>query len=151
MHMPAWIQRLGIPMKNHKAIWFSAILARIPWNVTKLPGQHSMLGHYRHASERPLKCRLLVGRWGLVLGLFGSSRLLKQKKIVRIGPPLIKLSGFAQTCIISFIFHAVVPFNKNLVLLLVLDVVYWGRIISYRLDNLINSPDSPLVTIISAE
>ena len=40
-----------------------AILVRIPWKISKLPGQYSMLGHHdRPASETPFDGVLLEGR-----------------------------------------------------------------------------------------
>ena len=35
-----------------------AILVKIPWEIAKLPSQHSMLGHHRSTSETPFKWRL---------------------------------------------------------------------------------------------
>ena len=34
---------------------FLAILVRVPWKITKLPSQPSMLGHHRPTSETPFK------------------------------------------------------------------------------------------------
>ena len=42
----------GHPLKNHKSIGFLSNLVRIPWKITNLPSQHSMLGVHRHASEK---------------------------------------------------------------------------------------------------
>ena len=43
---------LGIPpLKNYKNIGFLSNTGPDPLKITKLPGQHSMLGHHRHASE----------------------------------------------------------------------------------------------------
>ena len=41
------------PMKNHKNIWFTSNIDLDPLKITKLPSQHSMLGHHRHANETP--------------------------------------------------------------------------------------------------
>ena len=51
------------PLENHKFKLKDslAILVRIPCKITKLPSQYSMLGHYRPASETPLKWRFAVG------------------------------------------------------------------------------------------
>ena len=38
-----------------------AILVRIPCKTTKLPSQHSMLGHHRPSSETPFKWRFAGG------------------------------------------------------------------------------------------
>ena len=47
-------QGVRTPLKYHKIFGFLGILVRIPYKITKLPSQHSMLGHHRHASETPL-------------------------------------------------------------------------------------------------
>ena len=44
----------GSPLKNHKNIGFLSKASPVPLKITKLPCQHSMLGHHRHASERHL-------------------------------------------------------------------------------------------------
>ena len=38
-----------------------AILVQIPWEIAKLPSQHSMLGHHRSTSETPFKWRFDSG------------------------------------------------------------------------------------------
>ena len=43
------------PMKNHKNIWFLINCGPDPLKITKLPSQHSMLGHHQHASETPFR------------------------------------------------------------------------------------------------
>ena len=43
------------PLKDHKIKGFLAILVRIHRKITKLPSQHSMLGHHPHASETSFK------------------------------------------------------------------------------------------------
>ena len=53
MALHARIQR--IHLKNHKNIGFLSNTGRDPLKITKLPSQHSMLGHHRHASETPFK------------------------------------------------------------------------------------------------
>ena len=45
----------GPPLKNHKIIGFLSNAGLIPLKITKLPSQHSMLGHRRLASETPFK------------------------------------------------------------------------------------------------
>ena len=51
------------PWKITKLYGFLAILVRIPWKIiTKLPSEHSMLGHHRPASETPIGVSL-AGRW----------------------------------------------------------------------------------------
>ena len=46
-------KRSGTHMENHKNIGFLSSIGPGPLKVTKLPSQHSMLGHHRHASETP--------------------------------------------------------------------------------------------------
>ena len=47
--------------KITKLYGFLAILVRIPRKITKLPSQHSMLGHHRHTSETPFYWRFADG------------------------------------------------------------------------------------------
>ena len=42
--------------KNHKNIGFLSNSGPDPLKITKLPSQHSMLGHHQNASETPFKC-----------------------------------------------------------------------------------------------
>ena len=42
-------------------IGFLSITGPGPMEITKLPSQHSMLGHQRHASETPFKWRFAGG------------------------------------------------------------------------------------------
>ena len=56
----------GPPEKSENKVVFLAILVQIPWKITRLPCQPSILGHHRLASKAPFKCRLLVGRWWLI-------------------------------------------------------------------------------------
>ena len=68
---------LKIPGKSQN-IGFRTVLFRIPRKITKLPRQHSMLGHHRHASETPFKMRFaggpMMARFCVV---FGSTHQLK--------------------------------------------------------------------------
>ena len=41
------------PLKNHKNIGFPSNIDLDPLKITRLPSQHSIVGHYRHASEMP--------------------------------------------------------------------------------------------------
>ena len=51
-------QGVRIPENSqHHRVSFLAILVRIPWKITKLPSQHSMLGLNRPASETQCKWR----------------------------------------------------------------------------------------------
>ena len=48
----------GSPLKNHKTIGLNpSNIDPDPLKIIKLPSQHSMVGHYRHTSETPLKWR----------------------------------------------------------------------------------------------
>ena len=49
------------PEKSQKYKFFFVILVRIPWTITRLPSQHSMLGHLWHISETPSKWRFAGG------------------------------------------------------------------------------------------
>ena len=52
------------PLKSHQNIGFLSNTGPDPLNVSKvskLPSQHSMLGHHRHACEMPFKWRFAVG------------------------------------------------------------------------------------------
>ena len=60
-----------------------------------------MLGHNWHASERPFKWRL-AGR-PIIAQLYwywDHSSPHQQKKVVKVGPPLTKLSGSADESIL---------------------------------------------------
>ena len=50
------------PLKNYKNIGILRNSRLDPLKITKLPSQHSMLGHHRHASETPLNGVSLAGR-----------------------------------------------------------------------------------------
>ena len=54
-------------LKNHKNIGCLSNTGLDPLKITKLPSQHSMLGHHRHASETPFKWRSaggpMMARW----------------------------------------------------------------------------------------
>ena len=49
------------PRENHKNIGFLCNTSPDPLKITKLPSQHSMLGHHRHASETPFQWRFAGG------------------------------------------------------------------------------------------
>ena len=49
-------------LKNHKNIELLSTSGLDPLKFSKLPSQHSTLGHHRHASETPFKCVSLAGR-----------------------------------------------------------------------------------------
>ena len=50
------------PLKNHKNIEFLSNTGPDPQEFSKLPSQHSTLGHHRHASETPFKGVSLASR-----------------------------------------------------------------------------------------
>ena len=50
------------PPENHKNIEFLSNTGPKPLKITKLPSQHSMLGHHQHASKTPFNGILLAGR-----------------------------------------------------------------------------------------
>ena len=93
----ARIQRWGIrtPLKNHKNIGFLSNVGPDPLKITKLPGQHSMLGHHQHASKT-FPWRADDGP--LIVVVFGSFLIPSstKKNVVRVGPPLGKPSGSAH-------------------------------------------------------
>ena len=47
--------------KKSQNIGFLSNLLQISRKITKLPGQHSMLGHHQHACETPFKWRFAGG------------------------------------------------------------------------------------------
>ena len=49
------------PLKNHKNIGFPSNIDLDPLKITKLPSQHSMVGHYPHASKTPFQWRFAGG------------------------------------------------------------------------------------------
>ena len=49
------------PPENYKNIEFLSTTGPDPLKITKLPIQHSMLGHHRPASETPFKWRFAGG------------------------------------------------------------------------------------------
>ena len=50
------------PLKNHKNIKFNSNTGLDPLKIAKLPSQHTMLSHHRHASETPFNNVSLAGR-----------------------------------------------------------------------------------------
>ena len=51
----------GPPLENYKYTVFLSNTGPDPLKITKLPIQHSMLGHHRPASETPFKWRFAGG------------------------------------------------------------------------------------------
>ena len=54
-------RRSGPSLKNHKNIGFLSSTGLDRLKITKMPSQHSMLGHHQHASETPFKWRFAGG------------------------------------------------------------------------------------------
>ena len=50
------------PLKNHQNIGFLSNTGLDPLKIKKLPSQHSMLSHHRHASETPFAGGPMVSR-----------------------------------------------------------------------------------------
>ena len=50
-------QGVRTPLENYKNIGFLRNTGPDPLKITKLPIQHSIMGHHRHASDTPLKWR----------------------------------------------------------------------------------------------
>ena len=76
------------PPEKSQNIGFLSNTGQDPLKYTKLRSQHSLLGHYRHASETPFKWPAYSG---ICLDLLPS-----KKKIVKVGSPLTKISGSAH-------------------------------------------------------
>ena len=90
-----------------KKIGFPSNSGLNPLKITRLASQHSMVGHYRHASETPFQWRFAGGpMMAHVKWHFGPLPIpstnpppKKNKKtttFVSVGPPLTKLSGSAH-------------------------------------------------------
>ena len=99
------------PLENNKNIGFLSNTGPDPIKITKLPIQHSMLGHRRPASETPFKWRF-TGVDGPLIVVFGSFLPLsnkKGKKRCQSWTPLTKLSGSAHVDVCWF----VKPYSKK--------------------------------------
>ena len=83
------LQLVRTPLKDKKKTVFLVILVRIPWKISKLLGQNSMLGHLRDASETPFNWRFagrsMMARFALE---FWSSLLSSTKKTLSKLDPL---------------------------------------------------------------
>ena len=78
-------------LKNHKNIGYLSN-SLDPLKITKLPSQHSMLGHHQHTSETPFKFAggSMMARLWWYLDPPSSHQLKKEKKRknnVAVGPP----------------------------------------------------------------
>ena len=90
------------PLKNHKNIGFPGDIDPDPLKIAKLPSQHLMLDHHRHASEMPFKWRFAGGSmlvrifWYLDPLSSHQQKKTNKKTLSKLdGPPLAKLSGSA--------------------------------------------------------
>ena len=94
-------QGVQTPLKNQKNIGLLRNTGPIPLKITNLPSQHSMLGHYLHASETPFNGVSLAGRCRPTFsGIWIPSSTKK------VGPPLKKLSGSAHGVCVCARVHA---------------------------------------------
>ena len=78
------------PPGNYKNIGFLSNTGPDHFKNHKLPSQHSMLGHHRHASETPFKWRFAGGptrRWPANSGMLILPPLIKLKKTRQIWTP----------------------------------------------------------------
>ena len=78
-------------LKNHKNIEFLGNTGPDPLEFSKLPSQHSTLGHHRHASETPFKGVSLAGRWPAFSDIWILSPLKKKKKRQSSDPDQIRM------------------------------------------------------------
>ena len=64
-HQPCKDQEVGTggpdPLENYKDIGFLSNTGQDPLKITKLPIQHSMLGHHRPSRKTPFKWRFAGG------------------------------------------------------------------------------------------
>ena len=97
-------------LKNHKNIAFLSNS-----EITKLPSQHSVLGHHQHASETQFKWRLAGPVYS---GIWILPPLINLKNVVKVGPPLTKLSGSAH------------DFSQMYYMNMYFVILYHGRIYS---------------------
>ena len=51
----------GLPLKNYKNVGSLINTGPDPLKMTKLPSQHSNLGHDRHANKTPFKWQFVCG------------------------------------------------------------------------------------------
>ena len=86
-------QEAGTGPDKSQNIGVSSNTGPDPLKLAKLPSQHSMLGHHRHASETPLmafRWRADNGSLKVVLGssLPSATKKTTTKNVVQVGPPL---------------------------------------------------------------
>ena len=77
------------PLKNHKNIGFLSNTGLDPLKITKLPSQHSILGHHQHTRETPFKWHFTGGPMmaRLLWYLDPPSPHQPKKKHITVGPP----------------------------------------------------------------
>ena len=98
------------PLKNHKNIEFLSNTGPDPLKNHKAPNQHSMLVHHRPASETPFKWCFAGGSMMARLQWYLDPSYPHQlKKVVKVGPPLTKLSWSAH----AFSFHTDLLFSDG--------------------------------------
>ena len=91
------------PLKNHKNKGFLRNTGSDPLKITKLQSQLSMLGHHWpvSVSETPFKWHFsggpMMARLSDIWIVFPLSK--KKEDVVRVGPPLAKLSGSTHGCL----------------------------------------------------
>ena len=90
------------PLKNHNTIGFPSNTGLDPLMISRLPSQHSMLGHQRYDSETPFVGPLMV--------VFGSSlsSSTKKKNVVKVGLPLQRSKKIFQEWKITLKYYSYV-------------------------------------------
>ena len=79
------------PLKNHKNICFLSNTGLDPLKITKLPSQHSMLGHHRHASKS------YTGIWIIPPLIIIKTNEKQKQKTSELDPP--DKTFWIRTCI----------------------------------------------------
>ena len=87
-------RRSGPLLKNHKNIGFLGNTGQDPQKITKLPSQHSMLGHQQQASKTSLKMEF---RWRANDGSLKKLSNLGEKD----APPLTKISESVHAMLVN--------------------------------------------------
>ena len=86
-------------LKNHKHLEFLSNTGPDPLKFSKLPSQHSTLGHHRHANETPFKGVSLEGRWWPALSDIWILSPLK-KRCQSSDPDQIRME-FRKECFVN--------------------------------------------------
>ena len=80
--------------KKSQKYWVFSNTCPDPMKITKLPSQHSVLGHHQNARETPFTIKWHFACGSMMSRLEWYFDLNKPKKtFVKVGPPLTKLSG----------------------------------------------------------